>query len=64
MSPLLIRELVSVLNSGINQTELADLSGFGFLYGMFPTAPTVFIYAAYYNTEPDMVISVNISLIM
>lgn len=38
-----------------NMTYLSLLSNFAFLYGTFPTAPTVVIYAANYGLEVDRV---------
>jgi len=39
----------------MTKADKIDMSTYGFLYGMFPTAPTVFIYASQYATEPEMV---------
>lgn len=55
VSPFLIRELVSVLDKRNNSTSSDSLSTYGFLYGVFPTAPSVFIYATQYGCEPEMV---------
>ncbi len=55
--PLLAREAVSLLdegksnNSTTNGTELSNLA---FLYGTFPTAPSVFVYAAQYDVEAEL----------
>lgn len=35
---------------------------FGFLYGTFPTAPSVFLYASHYSTATDLVSKNMISL--
>lgn len=55
--PLICREMVELLyvnhtNSGLNQSSL---SNYAFLYGVFPTAPSVAIYAAHYNMELQVV---------
>lgn len=55
--PLVTRETVSLLHSGQNVSDTLDLANFGFLYGTFPTAPGVFVYAAKYNVAADMVAS-------
>ncbi|CAG0907177.1 unnamed protein product, partial [Cyprideis torosa] len=52
--PLITRELVSAL-AGSNTNETSVLSNFGFLYGTIPTAPTVFVFAAQYNLEVDLI---------
>lgn len=53
--PLLIRELVIHIASGSTTEENKDLSNFGFLYGTFPTAPTVFIFATQYDMSTEIV---------
>lgn len=53
--PLVIRETVSLLKAGANASDTLDLSTYGFLYGTFPTAPGVFVYAAQYNLDVDLV---------
>lgn len=56
--PLVIREITSVLlgNFGtLNADDSLALSMFGFLYGMIPSAPAVFVYASAYNLEMDLV---------
>ncbi|CAB1346596.1 unnamed protein product [Coregonus sp. 'balchen'] len=57
--PLICREMVELLdadhtNSGLNHSSL---SNYAFLYGVFPTAPSVAIYAAHYNMELQVVTS-------
>lgn len=49
------REVVSVLHVGVNSTDTLDLSTFGFLYGTFPAAPGVFVFATQYNIDIDLV---------
>lgn len=56
--PLVLREITSVLlgNFGtLNADDSLALSMFGFLYGMIPSAPAVFVYASAYNLEMDLV---------
>ncbi len=55
MMPLITREVVSQLKAGGNETETAELSNFGFLYGTFPTAPSVYVFAAKYNVAMDVI---------
>uniref|UniRef100_A0A131YS45 Integral to membrane n=1 Tax=Rhipicephalus appendiculatus TaxID=34631 RepID=A0A131YS45_RHIAP len=47
--PLVIRELVNLLNVADNERDLKDFGNFGFLYGMIPMAPSVFIFATQYD---------------
>ncbi|XP_037287326.2 lysosomal cholesterol signaling protein [Rhipicephalus microplus] len=47
--PLVIRELVNFLNVADNERDLKDFGNFGFLYGMIPMAPSVFIFATQYD---------------
>ncbi|XP_077072409.1 lysosomal cholesterol signaling protein [Siphateles boraxobius] len=56
MMPLICRGMVEVLDCGrsLNHTSL---SNYAFLYGVFPTAPSVAIYAAQYNMELEVVTS-------
>ncbi|GAB6023980.1 hypothetical protein CHUAL_008706 [Chamberlinius hualienensis] len=53
--PLVTREMVNLLKAGSNATETLDLSTYGFLYGTFPTAPGVFVYAGQYNLDVDLI---------
>ncbi|XP_059355485.1 integral membrane protein GPR155-like isoform X2 [Carassius carassius] len=56
--PLICRGMVEVLDRGsrslMNHTSL---SNYAFLYGVFPTAPSVAIYASHYNMELEVVTS-------
>ena len=54
--PLVTREMVTSFHSGADTNETLDLSNFGFLYGTFPTAPGVFVYATQFNVDADVVI--------
>lgn len=53
--PLITREVISLLHPGYNESETVDLSTYGFLYGTFPSAPGVFVFATQYNTHIDLV---------
>lgn len=51
------RVLYLILPGGSsNKTESrSSISTFGFLYGTFPTAPTVFVFSNHYNIAMDVV---------
>jgi predicted permease len=53
--PLVVREVVSIIKPGVNETETLDFSTYGFLYGTFPAAPGVFVFATQYNVDIDLV---------
>ena len=55
--PIFAREYASTLLNPSNQnaTENRELSDFAFLYGTFPVAPTVFVYASKYNVVPNVI---------
>jgi predicted permease len=53
--PLVTREVISILHPGFNASETVDLSTYGFLYGTFPSAPTVFVFASQYLIDVDLV---------
>lgn len=55
--PLVIREVVSIVlhSSGASAQETQDMSTYGFLYGTFPSAPGVFVYATRYALDVDLV---------
>lgn len=57
--PLVCKDMVEILDVGVNSTSSnhTSLSNFAFLYGVFPTAPSVAIYAAHYNMELEVVTS-------
>lgn len=53
--PLLCREMVELFdksNSLVNHTSLAN---YAFLYGVFPAAPGVAIFATQFNMEVEIV---------
>lgn len=53
--PIVTREFITSMNAGADANETVDLANFGFLYGTFPTAPGVFVYATHFNVEVDLV---------
>lgn len=54
--PLICRGMVEVLARGNNSSQnQSSLSNYAFLYGVFPTAPSVAIYASHYNMELQVV---------
>ncbi|XP_041865789.1 integral membrane protein GPR155 isoform X1 [Melanotaenia boesemani] len=57
--PLVCKDMVDILDVGVNSTSAnhTSLSNFAFLYGVFPTAPSVAIYAGHYNIELEVVTS-------
>ncbi|XP_067891543.1 lysosomal cholesterol signaling protein-like isoform X2 [Heterodontus francisci] len=64
--PLISREMVELLDNGNAEANYTSLSNYAFLYGIFPTAPSVAIYAIQYNMEieivtPGMVINTIVS---
>lgn len=56
--PLICKEMVELLDTSNSSTlNHSSLSNYAFLYGGFPTAPSVAIYAVYYNAEIEVVTS-------
>ncbi|GCB77920.1 hypothetical protein scyTo_0015733 [Scyliorhinus torazame] len=55
--PLISREMVELLDNGSTEANYTSLSNYAFLYGVFPTAPSVAIYASQYNMEIEIVTS-------
>ncbi|XP_012707417.2 integral membrane protein GPR155 [Fundulus heteroclitus] len=55
--PLICKDMVDLLDTASNTTNHSSLSDYAFLYGVFPTAPSVAIYAVYYNAELEVVAS-------
>lgn len=54
--PLICKDMVDLLdNSNSSALNHSSLSNYAFLYGVFPTAPSVGIYAVYYNAELQVV---------
>lgn len=60
--PLVTREVVSLLQpGGSNTSQTLDLSTYGFLYGTFPAAPTVFVFASQYGIDVDLIASAMVA---
>ncbi|XP_069558700.1 lysosomal cholesterol signaling protein [Brachyistius frenatus] len=58
LMPLICKDMVDLLdNSNTSAVNHSSLSDYAFLYGVFPTAPSVAIYAVYYNAELEVVTS-------
>lgn len=55
LMPLLCKEMVDTLDTNNSTLNDSSLSNYAFLYGVFPTAPSVGIYAVYYNAEIEVV---------
>lgn len=58
--PLVCKDIVDILDVGVNSTRAnhTSLFNFAFLYGVFPTAPSVAIYGGHYNMELEVVSTV------
>lgn len=58
LMPLMCKDTLELLDAGnsssVNHTSLSD---YAFLYGIFPTAPSVAIYATQYNMQLEVVTS-------
>ncbi|XP_057703503.1 integral membrane protein GPR155-like [Corythoichthys intestinalis] len=59
LMPLFCKDMIDILDVGVNSTSAnhTSLSNFAFLYGVFPTAPSVAIYAGHYGMELEVVTS-------
>ncbi|XP_028179036.1 integral membrane protein GPR155 isoform X1 [Ostrinia furnacalis] len=55
--PMVMRECVSALHAGYNESETSSLSTYAFLYGTIPTAPAVFVFSNLYQLEIDLMAS-------
>lgn len=56
--PLVCKNMVELLDNGNSSaSNHSSLSNYAFLYGGFPTAPSVAIYAVYYSAEVEVVAS-------
>lgn len=53
--PLICKGMVDLLDNSTSALNHSSLSNYAFLYGVFPTAPSVGIYAVYYNAELEVV---------
>lgn len=47
--------MTKALGCGTSKNSTAQYSMFAFLYGTFPTAPSVFLYASQYGVGMDLV---------
>ncbi|XP_024588617.1 integral membrane protein GPR155 isoform X1 [Neophocaena asiaeorientalis asiaeorientalis] len=55
--PLLCREMVELLDKGNSVVNHASVSNYAFLYGVFPVAPGVAIFATQFNMEVEIITS-------
>ncbi|XP_038607829.1 integral membrane protein GPR155 isoform X1 [Tachyglossus aculeatus] len=55
--PLLCREMVELLDKGRGVVNHTSLSNYAFLYGVFPAAPGVAIFATQFNMEVEIITS-------
>ncbi|KAF4026372.1 hypothetical protein G4228_018614 [Cervus hanglu yarkandensis] len=55
--PLLCREMVELLDKDDNVVNHTSLSNYAFLYGVFPVAPGVAIFATQFNMEVEIITS-------
>uniref|UniRef100_A0A8C4Z0N6 G protein-coupled receptor 155 n=1 Tax=Gadus morhua TaxID=8049 RepID=A0A8C4Z0N6_GADMO len=56
--PLICKDMVDLLdNTNTSAANHSSLSNYAFIYGVFPSAPSVAIYAAHYNMELEVVTS-------
>lgn len=51
-----MREFVTLVNAGVDANDTMSLSNYGFLYGTFPVAPGVFVYANHYDVAVQLVL--------
>ncbi|XP_061827584.1 lysosomal cholesterol signaling protein [Nerophis lumbriciformis] len=56
LMPLICKDMVDLLDN-TSPVNHSSLSNYAFLYGAFPTAPSVAIYAVYYNSQLEVIIS-------
>ena len=57
LMPIVAFGTTTLMNPGNNKNETAEWADFAFIYGTFPTAPTVYVFAAKYDLSPDMIAS-------
>ncbi|CAL8267938.1 unnamed protein product [Lota lota] len=56
--PLICKDMVDLLDhTNMSAANHSSLSNYAFIYGVFPSAPSVAIYAAHYNMELEVVTS-------
>ncbi|KFP80352.1 Integral membrane protein GPR155, partial [Acanthisitta chloris] len=61
MMPFLCREMVELLDRSDSMVNHTSLSNYAFLYGVFPAAPGVAIFASQFNMEVGIVCGMVIS---
>ena len=59
LMPLLCREMVELLDKSDSLVNHTSLSNYAFLYGVFPAAPGVAIFATQFNMEVEVVCLLN-----
>ncbi|XP_014253111.1 integral membrane protein GPR155 [Cimex lectularius] len=61
--PLVLREITSLVlhTTTINSTAITEMSTYGFLYGTFPAAPGVFVYATSYALDVELIASAMVA---
>ncbi|XP_053122925.1 integral membrane protein GPR155 isoform X2 [Hemicordylus capensis] len=57
LMPLLCREMVELLDKSDSLVNHTSLSNYAFLYGVFPAAPGVAIFATQFNMEVEIITS-------
>nr|XP_008117436.1 PREDICTED: integral membrane protein GPR155 isoform X3 [Anolis carolinensis] len=57
LMPLLCREMVELLDKSSSLVNHTSLSNYAFLYGVFPAAPGVAIFATQFNMEVEVITS-------
>ena len=55
--PIIAFGTTTLLNPGNSKNETSEWADFAFIYGTFPTAPTVYVFAAKYDIAPDLMAS-------
>ena len=59
--PLIAREITNLLYTGSNEEDSSELANFAFLYGTFPTAPTVYVLATRYGIASGIIATTMIA---
>ena len=61
LMPLIAREVTILLYTGSHEDESTRLADFAFLYGTFPTAPTVYVFATRYGIASSIIATTMIA---
>ena len=61
LMPLIAREITNLLFNGSNEEDSSELANFAFLYGTFPTAPTVYVLATRYGIASGIIATTMIA---